>query len=185
MKRTTFVTALFLIVTTLLSFIILFCYFQEDLQLIVKETTYSIFTGCIFAIPSVLLMLILDWFRNSNTEYNTLYKLDKVLQQLADKINKDGISLEAIEEYENLVSDYGAKLNQITVDNFFFRKRHRACLDAVKNERFTITLTMHKIKRLLQAGTASQDEIGEKRDDLEDALERCLGDIKELMDLLR
>lgn len=116
MKKSTFATVLFLTGSTLVSFIILSCYFQEDLRLIGKEVVYVIFTGCIFAIPSTLLMLILDRAKNINAEYRIVYKLDETLRQLEDKLNTDKISLEVMEEYGNQISTYDAKLNQIAVD---------------------------------------------------------------------
>lgn len=187
MKKTTFVTVLFLAFSTLLSFIVLFCCFQEDLQLIVKAATYAIFTGCIFAIPSTFFMLILDRAKNLNAEYSTVYKLDEVLQQLKDKLNTDGISSEVIEEYKDRILVYDAKLNQIAVNYCFFSKRHSACLDAVQNEIFDVVSTMRKIKELLQVEmveTALQNKIAEKDADLKHILVRCSDCTKKLLALL-
>lgn len=187
MKKTTVATVLFLSASTLLSFIILSCCFQEDLRLIVKEATYAIFTGCIFAIPSAFLMLILDRTKNLNAEYNTVYKLDEALQQLKDKLNTDGISLEVIEDYGDRISVYDAKLNQIAVNYCFFSEQHSVCLDAVQNETFDTILTMRKIKGCLQAEmeeTVLQNKMLEQDADLKRVLARCSDCTKKLLALL-
>lgn len=171
----------------MLSFIILFCCFREGLQLIVKEAVYAIFTGCIFAIPSALLMLILDRAKNLNAEYNTVYKLGETFLQLGDKLDSNGISLKVIEEYGNRVSVYYTKLNQIAVDYCFFSKRHRDCLDAVQSATFDIILTIHEIKESLQGKmteTIPQDETAKKTADLKCVLMRCSDCTKKLLGLL-
>lgn len=169
----------------LLSFIILFCCFQEGLQFIVKEAAYAIFTGCIFAIPSALLMLILDRAKNLNTEYNIVYKLYETLQQLKDKLNTEEISLEVMEEYGKRISAYDAKLNQIAVDYCFFSKRHSDCLDAVQDATFDAFLTISKIKELLQAEMRETTLRNKKVVDLMHVLARCSDCTKKLLDLLQ
>lgn len=188
MKKNTFVTVLFLLASTLLSFIILSCCFHENLRLIVKEATYVIFTGCIFAIPSAFLMLVLDRAKNLNAEYNTVYKLDEALQQLKDKLNTDAISLEVMEGYGDRISIYDTKLNQIAVNYCFFSKQHNVCLEAVQNETFDTILAMRKIKEYLQAEmteTALQNIMSEQYADLTHALARCSDCTKTLLALLR
>jgi len=188
MKKSTLATVIFLVASTLLSFIILFCCFQEGLQLIVREAVYAIFTGCIFAIPSALLMLILDRTKNLSAEYNTVYKLDKAVQQLRDKSNSDGTSLKVMEEYKNRISAYDARLNQIAVDYCFFNNRHRDYLDAVQSATFDVILTICKIREHLQGEmteTVLQNETAGKDADLECVLMRCSGYTKELLELLQ
>lgn len=187
MKKSTFATAILLAGSTVLSFITLFCCFQEDLQLIVKEAVYAIFTGCIFAIPSAFLMLILDRAKNLNAEYNTVYKLDEAFQQLRDKLDSNGISLKVMEEYGNRISAYNTKLNRIAVDYCFFSKWHRDCLDAVQSATFDIIFTMRKIKESLQGemtGAVPQNEAAKKADDLKCILIRCSDCTKKLLGLL-
>lgn len=145
MKKSMFASFTLLAVCTILSFFVLLCYLQECWQTIMQETIYAIFTGCIFAIPSTIIVLITDSTKNGNREYKIAYDLEATVKQLNKQIDKNEISGKIAGQYIERLMAFHIQLNEIAINYLFLDKCHREYLNEAQRATFDLIKMMREV----------------------------------------
>lgn len=157
MKKRTVISLALLGTCSVLAFFILFFCFGEDLQIVVQETMYAILTGCIFAIPSTSMILIIDGIKNRNREYKAAYILEEILQELGSQVANQRLSTDISRQYIDKIALIHTQFNDIAVNYLFLSKRHRDYLRIIQIQTFDILAQLYKISNQ----TSPSCEVGE------------------------
>lgn len=183
-KKSAVISVLSFIAGALLAFFILIFVFDEKIKLICLQAIYAVFTGCIFAIPSALVVLYHNLMEPSDEEYYDLYKLKEIIQQLKDKLDKDALSPEVIQMYSDQIKPYYKKLNHIATHCYFFGIQHKKNLYTVLSATHDAISDTREVKILLQREMTeiiSSTEKAQKNANLRYALTQCLDSANELL----
>lgn len=154
MKKTILKSLGLLMVSAIFSFVVLLCFFQQAWNLIIKETTYAIFTGCIFAIPGTFIVLIADKVANNRKEYYIAYNLKEILQQLSEDLPDNSVLLSATSKFSPTIAEqyysqfltFYNQLHEMAIKYLFFDETHTKVLNQMQGNVFDIVGILSNLK---------------------------------------
>lgn len=185
MKKAAIISFLTLVSFAIVTFFLALCFFHESLQSILQEITYSILTGCIFAIPSTGMLLIVNSVRSKEKEFQLLYCLNRMLLELEKKIKDNSLSEKEFQKNLAVVHAIYSQLKEITLNNLILNREHDDLLNNIQGSLFNIIYRLN-IFTNRTSFLLTEYLLTEKDDTINELLpniQSCIVSIKEWLDL--